>query len=254
MTQAEKAALFQSLHRPGAPLVLYNIWDAGSAKAVADAGAPALATGSWSVAAALGYDDGEHLPLDLLLTMAERICASTDLPVSIDFEGCYAAAPDGVAANVARLLKTGAIGINFEDRIVQGSGLYSIDDQSARIKAARAAGDTHGVPFYINARTDLFLGTTQEGHAGFVQEAIARAHAYAAAGASGLFLPGLTDEALMRQIVQATDLPVNVMNLPNQLPHATLADIGVARISFGPAPYRVAMAELGARYSELGLT
>src|SRR3712207_8581325 len=103
MTQADKARLFESLHRPGDPVVLYNAWDAGSARVVAEAGAKAIATGSASVAAAHGYQDAEALPLDLVLANAARVAAAVELPVTIDFEGAYAADPDGVAANVSRL-------------------------------------------------------------------------------------------------------------------------------------------------------
>ena len=88
-TQKEKADLFKSLHVKGSPVILFNIWDAGSARAVERAGAKALATGSWSVAAANGFSDGEMVPLDLALQNIERIVASVSLPVTLDFEGGY---------------------------------------------------------------------------------------------------------------------------------------------------------------------
>ena len=138
MNQADKAKAFEALHRKGTPVVLYNIWDAGTAKAVAEGGAKALATGSWSVAAAQGYADGQKLPMDVLIATARSIAASSDLPLSVDFEGAYSEEPDGVAANVAKVIDTGAIGINFEDQVVTGSGLYPIDRQAARIRAIRA--------------------------------------------------------------------------------------------------------------------
>src|SRR3954466_14079360 len=115
MTQAEKARLFASLHRPGDPVVLYNAWDAGSARMVAEAGAKAVATGSASVAAAHGFHDAEALPLELALANAARVAQAVELPVTIDFEGAYAVEPGGVAANMKRLAETGAIGCNFED-------------------------------------------------------------------------------------------------------------------------------------------
>ncbi|MCV6586344.1 MAG: isocitrate lyase/phosphoenolpyruvate mutase family protein, partial [Marinibacterium sp.] len=211
MSQTDKANRFRALHTPGDPLGLYNIWDAGSARAVARSGAPAIATGSWSVAAAQGYEDGEALPLDLLLTIVRRITQSVDLPVSVDFEGGYAAAPDALAAHVVRLLEAGAIGINFEDRIVQGSGLYPMAEQVARIRAIRDAADAFGVPLFINARTDLFLGSPPDSHAARLPDAIARAAAYADAGADGFFVPGLIDKEQIATITGATPLPVNVM-------------------------------------------
>ncbi|MEO1611169.1 MAG: isocitrate lyase/phosphoenolpyruvate mutase family protein, partial [Pseudomonadota bacterium] len=118
MSQSEKAARFAALHREGDPVVLYNIWDAGGAKALAEAGAPAVATGSWSVAAAHGYGDGEAIPLDLVLTIVGRIAATVDIPLTVDFEGAYAVDPSEAAENVRKLIRAGAVGINFEDRIV----------------------------------------------------------------------------------------------------------------------------------------
>ncbi len=153
-SQTDKALLFAALHRPGDPLILYNAWDAGSAKAVAEAGAKAIATGSASVAAAHGRDDAEGLPLELALANAARVAAAVALPVTIDFEGGYAVAPDAAAANVARLAATGAIGCNFEDQVVGGEGLHPIAVQAQRIRAIRSA---VGPDFFLNARTDIFL-------------------------------------------------------------------------------------------------
>jgi 2-methylisocitrate lyase-like PEP mutase family enzyme len=182
MTLPTKAQTFRSLHVPGDPLVLYNIWDAGSAVAVARAGAKAIATGSWSVAAAQGYADGEEMPLDDALAVVARILARTDLPVTMDFEGGYAAGPAAVSANLRRLLALGVAGLNFEDQVVNGPGLYSIEDQVARLRALRLTADELGLQVFINARTDLFLKAAPEvDHASLVEEAIARAAAYAAA-------------------------------------------------------------------------
>ena len=157
MTQIDRAKLFTSLHVKGDPLVLFNVWDPGSARAVAEAGARAIATGSWSVAAALGCDDGEDVPLDLVLANAKRIVTAVDLPVTIDIEGGYAPAPQVVAENVRQLIEAGAVGCNFEDQIVSGDGLYSTEEQCARIAAIRSVAMEMAVPFFINARTDLFL-------------------------------------------------------------------------------------------------
>ncbi|MBL4876559.1 MAG: isocitrate lyase/phosphoenolpyruvate mutase family protein, partial [Cohaesibacteraceae bacterium] len=118
MTQADKATLFQNLHVKGDPIVLYNIWDAGTARAVVKAGAKAVATGSASVAGAQGYPDGQDLPLELLLTIASRIAASVDVPFTVDFEGGYAVKPEGVAANVTKVIEAGAI--EEKERIIVG--------------------------------------------------------------------------------------------------------------------------------------
>ncbi|MBX5103848.1 isocitrate lyase/phosphoenolpyruvate mutase family protein [Rhizobium lentis] len=245
MNQTEKAELFGSLHRKGNPIVLYNIWDAGTAKAVADAGAKALATGSWSVAAAHGSADGEKLPMPVLVETVKSITDVIDLPLSVDFEGAYSAEPQGAAANVARLVDVGAIGINIEDRIVSGEGLYPVERQAARIRAIRGMADGRGIPFFINARTDLFLAESDLAkHAGLVDEAIERGRAYAAAGGSGFFVPGLIDPALIEKICAASSLPVNVMMRAGAPDVKTLAKLGVGRISYGPGPYRSMMEKL----------
>jgi 2-methylisocitrate lyase-like PEP mutase family enzyme len=236
--QQEKAKLFASLHRPGDPLILFNVWDAGSAKAVAEAGAKAIATGSWSVAAAQGFADGEAMPLDLVLANLGRIAAAVELPVTLDFEGGYALAPEKVAANVAAVEQAGAVGCNFEDRVVGGEGLHSIAAQSARIGAVSRAVSPG---FFINARTDVFLHAPPEAHGGLVGAALERAEAYAEAGANGLFVPGLAQEALIARICAESPLPVNVMVWKGVPPLGRLAELGAARISHAGAPWRIAM-------------
>jgi 2-methylisocitrate lyase-like PEP mutase family enzyme len=245
--RAARARAFFDLHVPGEPLVLYNIWDAGSAKVVAEAGAKALATGSASVAGAQGHDDAESLPIDFAIANLRRITQTVDLPVTLDFEGAYAVDPGEAAANVLRVADAGGVGINFEDQLIGGDGLHSIADQSARISAIRAA---VGAEFFINARTDIFLKTGAEGHTRtMIDDAAERVRAYADAGASGFFAPGLKDEGLIAAMVEASPLPVNIMDYPGVPAKHRLAALGVARISHGPFPWRRAMAALaeGAR-------
>jgi 2-methylisocitrate lyase-like PEP mutase family enzyme len=239
MTQQKKAQQFGALHVKGTPLVLYNAWDAGSAKAIADAGAKAVATSSWSVAAAQGYEDGEDLPLPLAEQIIGRVAAAVDVPVTVDFEGGYSEDDRELAANASRLLERGIVGINFEDRVVKGNELYGIERQAQRIAAIRKAAEKKGIPLFINARTDVFLG-----HGDDVNEALERAQAYAAAGASGFFIPGLTDDALIRRIAGEVTLPVNVMMMEGVSVIGQLAKLGVARVSYGPIPYIEAMKAL----------
>jgi 2-methylisocitrate lyase-like PEP mutase family enzyme len=245
MNQAEKAKTFGALHRKGNPVVLYNVWDAGTAKAVTEAGAKALATGSWSVAAAQGYGDGEKIPMEALVATTRQITAVNGLPLSVDFEGAYSTDPSGAAANVEQLIDAGAIGINFEDQVVGGDGLHPVEQQAARIRAIREMADRRGIAFFINARTDLFL---REGdlskHAGLVEEALERGKAYAAAGADGFFVPWLIDEGLIEKICAASPLPVNIMMRPGAPDVKTLAKLGVSRVSYGPGPYRAMMEKL----------
>ncbi|KIC22057.1 isocitrate lyase/PEP mutase family protein [Leisingera sp. ANG-Vp] len=246
MTYSDRAADFAALHQPGNPLVLYNIWDAGSAKAIAGAGARALATGSYPVAAAQGFPDGEKIPLDFVLGNAERIIAATDLPVTIDFEGGYAREPEQLTANVKRLAETGAAGLNFEDQVVGGDGFYSIEEQAARVAAVRAA----HADIFVNARTDLFLKEKDASqHGSLISEALERGAAYAEAGASGFFIPGLTDPDLIAKVCEASSLPVNTMMRGITLETARQA--GVARCSYGPIPHAKLMQVLAEHFQFL---
>lgn len=240
MNQTEKAKRFAKLHVKGAPVLLYNAWDAGSAKSILDAGAQAIATSSWAVAEAQGYRDGEAIPIELVEQIIARIAATVDAPVTADFEGGYSEDDNELADNVSRLLNLGVIGVNFEDRIVKGLGLYDIDRQARRIAAIREAAEQRGVGLFINARTDLFLGQGGD-PAQSVGAALDRAKAYAAAGASGFFIPGLRDEALIGRICDGVALPVNVMVMDGVPSADRLSELGVSRISYGPIPYIRAM-------------
>jgi 2-methylisocitrate lyase-like PEP mutase family enzyme len=243
MDQAEKAARFAELHVKGAPLLLYNAWDAGTAKSILEAGAKAIATSSWAVAEAQGYRDGEAIPVMFVEQLVGRIVITIDAPVTVDFEGGYSEDEGHLAKNVSRLLELGVIGINFEDRVVQGAGLYPIDRQARRIAAIREAAGKKGVDLFINARTDLFLG--QKGDpAESIGDALDRAKAYAAAGASGFFVPGLRDDALIGRICDGVALPVNVMVMDGVPPNERLSELGIARISYGAIPYIRAMKAL----------
>lgn len=237
--QHQKAKVFADLHVKGDPLILFNVWDAGTAKAVAEAGATAIATGSWSVAAANGYADGQELPMDTAISNLRRITSSVDLPVTLDFEGGYAQNDGQLRANVAKVIEAGAIGINFEDQVVGGQGLYSIERQSERIAAIRAEADRLSLALFINARTDIFLKAYPAANTeAQLDEALSRATAYAKAGASGLFAPGLRDPDLIRRLCESSPLPVNIMVMPDVPPNKILAGLGVARISYGAGPYR----------------
>ena len=232
--------IFAALHVPGDPVILYNIWDAGSALAVAAAGARALATGSHPVADANGWADGQQVPLDFALANAVRIMGAVDIPLTVDFEGAYSTDPEQGGANVARLKATGAVGCNFEDQVIGGEGLHPLDLQVKRIAAIRRA---VGGDFYINARTDLFLKTQTYDDA-LVGQVVERGKAFADAGASGFFVPRLADPGQIERIVRDVPLPLNVIAFPGAPDKKSWADAGVARISHGPFPHRALMAKL----------
>jgi 2-methylisocitrate lyase-like PEP mutase family enzyme len=241
-TQVERADLLKALHVKGNPLILFNIWDAGSARALQEIGAKAIATGSWSVAAAHGFADGEKLPFDLAFANLRRIIASVDIPVTIDLEGGYGKSPTEVQDSVTKVIEAGAVGINFEDQIVGGEGLYSMEDQCMRIEAIREAAKRVSIPLFINARTDLFLKADPRNHNdNLLEEAILRASAYAKSGASGFFAPGLKDAKLIEKLCELSPLPVNIMVLTDTPSTKHLAALGVARISYGALPYRQMM-------------
>jgi 2-methylisocitrate lyase-like PEP mutase family enzyme len=230
---------FAALHVPGKPLVLFNVWDAGSAKVAERAGAKAIATGSASVATAHGVDDAEGLPIALALANAERIVAAVELPVTIDFEGGYAIDEEALAGNMAALVATGAVGCNFEDQVIGGEGMHAVTVQAGRIAAARRGA---GPDFFLNARTDIFLQARPDTHdASKADAAIERAHAYAEAGASGFFVPGLADLDLLAKVCAASPLPVNFMAFPGAPSAEAVAAAGVARISHGPFPHMLAL-------------
>jgi 2-methylisocitrate lyase-like PEP mutase family enzyme len=237
---ASKFEIFAALHVPGNPVVLFNIWDPGSATAVAAAGAKALATGSHPVGDASGFGDGQKVPLDYVFDNARRIVNAVDLPLTVDFEGAYSADPEEGAANVVRLAETGAVGCNFEDQIIGGEGLHPIDLQVRRIATIRrAAGDA----FFINARTDLLLKTQTHDDA-VIDQVVERGKAFAEAGASGFFVPRLSDPKQIDRVVREVPLPLNVIAFPGAPDKKVWAEAGVARISHGPFPHRALMATL----------
>jgi 2-methylisocitrate lyase-like PEP mutase family enzyme len=234
---ASKFETFAALHVSGDPVILYNIWDVGSAHAVVSAGAKALATGSHPVADANGWPDGQQVPIDFALANARRIVEAIELPVTFDFEGAYSADPEEGGRNVARLAETGAVGCNFEDQVLGGEGLHPLSLQCSRIEAIRRA---VGDQFFINARTDLFLKTQTYDDA-LVDQVIERGKAFADAGASGFFVPRLSDPKQIERVVSEVPLPLNVIAFPGAPDKSVWASAGVARISHGPFPHRALM-------------
>lgn len=240
--QHDQAMTLRALHRPGDPLVLVNVWDVGSARAMADAGAAALATSSWSVARARGWDDGEQTPLDEVLALVRAVTSGTSLPFTVDLESGYGAAPDTVHDTVRRAIDAGAVGCNLEDSRPGRPGLVTEAEQAERLAAARAAADEANIPAFLNARTDVFLQQPDAGDGG-LERVVTRAMSYARAGADGLFVPGLADLDLISRLVEESALPVNIMVDTDQ-DLAALAAVNVARISFGASSYIAAITAL----------
>lgn len=242
--QIQRAQRFRALHDRRRVLLLPNAWDAGSARIFAGLGFDAVATTSAGVAWALGYPDGEGTPLDEVLAVVERIVRVTPLPVTVDFEAGYGDSPEAVAANVHRLIETGAVGINLEDG-VRHEYLRDIDDAARRVAAARQAANEAGVPIVINARVDNWMVGGDEDEDTRVAEALRRARAYLEAGADCIYPIGVSNPELIGRLCAAIDAPVNVGVRPGLPDMAELGRLGVARVS---AATRLATVAFSAAY------
>jgi 2-methylisocitrate lyase-like PEP mutase family enzyme len=231
----DRIAAFRSLHVPGQPLVLPNVWDAGSAHIVVAAGAPVVATTSAGVSWSLGRPDGGGTSRDEALAHLNRIVRAVEVPVTADIESGFETTARDVADTITAVGAIGAVGVNIEDAAVDGDGpLRDVDEQCERLAAARkAAGDT----LFINARVDTFLSGV-----GGLAETVVRASAYVAAGADGIFVPGVADPAVIAELVNTIAVPLNVMVGPGSPTVSALAGLGVARVSTGSALAQAAFA------------
>jgi 2-methylisocitrate lyase-like PEP mutase family enzyme len=232
--QVEKARAFARLHEQGM-LILPNAWDAGSAVIIAAAGAQAIATTSGGVAWSTGRPDGQALTREQMIERVRGIARAVELPVSADVEGGYGPGPEDVAATVEAAIAAGVVGVNIEDSRASGGSLFSAAEQAARLKAGSEAAAAAGLPgLVINARTDVFLhGIGKE--EGRLAEVTRRAEAYAEAGATSLFVPGLLDLDILEELVRSTPLPINAMAGPGAPSIADLERVGVRRVSLGTA-------------------
>jgi 2-methylisocitrate lyase-like PEP mutase family enzyme len=239
--QREKAEAFRKMHDRSRILVLPNAWDVASAKIFEAAGFPAVATTSSGVANSLGYPDGEAIPRVEMLGLIARIASGLEVPLSADIEGGYASDVEGLKKTIRAVIEAGAVGINLEDGMHSGAPqLHPIETATERVRAARTAADSAGVPLVINARVDVFLYGIGEKSERF-DHAVKRANAYRAAGADCLFIPGPADAATIGKLTAAIDGPVNVMVLPGMPSTRELEKLGVARVSMGGGPARAAL-------------
>lgn len=229
-----KAVAFNKLHIPGDPVILPNAWDAVSANVIAAAGAAAIATSSAAVSWAYGRPDGNRLSRYEMIHAVARIVQAVELPVSADIESGYGADDGDLAVTLRGVLDAGIVGINLED---SGTGdpaapLWPVDVAARRVQVARAAASERGVPMYLNARIDTFIAEAGAPE-GRLEETLHRAAEYLAAGASGVFVPAVSDPHMIEQLVAGIEGPVNILVGPGSPPVAELAQLGVARISTG---------------------
>jgi 2-methylisocitrate lyase-like PEP mutase family enzyme len=231
VSQREKAHRLEELHGGARILVLPNVWDAVSARIVEAEGFPAAATSSSGCAAVFGYPDGQCIPRGEMIYLIAKIVSAVDIPVSADVEAGY----DDPVQTALDVVAAGAVGLNLEDRI-KGE-ILPIEEQKQRIRAVRSG---CGFPLVINARTDIFLASHGEENTRF-DRAVERLNEYLEAGADSLFCPGVKDAETIGRLVAAVRGPLNILAVPGSPSIPELRDLGVARVSFGGGPSRVAM-------------
>jgi 2-methylisocitrate lyase-like PEP mutase family enzyme len=232
-TQGERLEQFRALHAPGKILVLPNAWDAASARLAQEAGAAAIATSSAAVAWCHGYADREHIPIGTALEAVREILRVVSVPVSVDNEAGYSEEPEKVAAHACALMELGAGGINIED------GTAPPELLAAKIGAIKRAVKAKGADIFINARCDVYLQNLAPDDRK-LEESLRRGKLYAQAGADGLFMPGMSNTAQIRDVVNAIDLPVNILIMKNVPAIAELKAAGVRRVSAGALTGRAA--------------
>ncbi|MFF7681168.1 isocitrate lyase/phosphoenolpyruvate mutase family protein [Microbacterium sp. NPDC007973] len=233
---ADRAQTLVGLHAAPEILRVVNVWDVVSARAVAALPeTKALATAGHSIAATFGYEDGENIPVELMLDMVGRIVAAVDVPVSADLDAGFG----DPGETTRRAIGVGVVGANVEDRV------KPLAEAVAAVEAVIAAGEAEGVPFALNARTDVFLKGADRPLDDKIADAVERGRAFLAAGATSVFVPGKLDADTTRRLVEGLgERKLSVIGVPGNLTAAEYEALGVARISYGPQTQRVALTAL----------
>ncbi|GAA1285420.1 isocitrate lyase/phosphoenolpyruvate mutase family protein [Saccharothrix xinjiangensis] len=243
MTDQNGARLLRGLHVPGDPVVLPNVWDAASARVLAEAGYPAVATASAAVSATLGYGDGHGMPVDEAFAAIRRVAAAVDVPVTADVERGYGLPPALVAE---RLAEAGAVGCNLEDSDPATGRLVDLAEQVDFLAAVRAADPD----LVVNARVDVFVRGAGNPDEEAFDDAVRRGRAYLEAGADCVY-PITMPAGRLAAFVREVGGPVNHLHVPGSPTPAEAAALGVARVSFGPGLQRLLMARLGELVADL---
>ncbi|MFH6953199.1 isocitrate lyase/phosphoenolpyruvate mutase family protein [Pseudoalteromonas sp. XMcav1-K] len=222
---------FNQLHFGQTAVLIANVWDVPSALAAKHAGFNAIGTSSAAVAAQFGYEDGESMPFETLLMVVERILVNTDLPLTVDLESGYSDDPEVVATNIMRLVNLGVVGINIEDSKVNNGTrvLKNADEFASFLSHIQQVLKQHNCDVFINVRTDTYILECDDK----LQETIKRGQLYQAVGATGLFVPCITDLNEISKVRECVSLPLNVMCMPDLADFDTLAKLGVNRVSMG---------------------
>ena len=249
-TQVDKARRFLEMHRGPRPLILPNVWDPIGALLMQDVGFPAIATASAALAWSLGLHDGEKVPFDRVIDSLRGIVGAVEIPVSADIESGYAETPAGVSENVRAVLRAGAVGINLEDSLPHDGSMRPVAQQCERIRAAREAARSEGIPLVINARIDVCAHDASR-QKEMLPETMDRGKAYREAGADCLYPVMVDDIDVLRGLREGTGLPVNVYAQASTPPVRDLEKAGITRLSLGPGLLRAALTAMRAAGREL---
>lgn len=242
ITQQEKAKQFHDLHHSGKLLILPNVWDCIGAMLLESLNYPAIATASASVAFANGFDDGENISFNALLSILKKIVTSVNVPVSADIESGYAENELHLKENIKRLIETGIVGINIEDTDKKTNLLLPIEMQCQRIKLIKKISEEMGVRLFVNARTDVYIrGKNFDTPQSKIEETINRGMAYKAAGADCFFPIAIYIEDDIKKVIEQLQMPVNLIVIPGIPELNVLNEMGVARVSLGPSLLKIAI-------------
>lgn len=242
ISQKEKAQQLYQLHQAGNILILPNIWDVLGARLIENTGYPAIATASASIAYSNGYNDGEKIPLNSLLSTLTNIAGSVNIPVTADIESGYAGNNEQLRENMKLFLETGIVGINIEDTNHKTNSLNDTTTQCSRIKLIRKVADEMGIPLFINARTDVLLYNNVFPTPSLqFEELLKRGLAYKEAGANCFFPIALKREEDIQKLVMQLKMAINILILPGVPDLKKLNEIGVSRVSLGPGFLKIAI-------------
>ncbi|HTC62587.1 MAG TPA: isocitrate lyase/phosphoenolpyruvate mutase family protein [Candidatus Saccharimonadales bacterium] len=250
-TQTELSNQFLKLHQGPDILVLPNAWDVASARIFEEAEFAAIGTSSAGVAFSLGHPDGQQISREEMLGVVRRIAEAVDLPVTADVEAGFGSTPEEVADTARAVIDAGAVGMNLEDGAEDKPGfLQDLNKQKEMISAVVEAATSAGVPFVLNARTDIFLYGIGPAETR-LSRTIERLNAFREAGAQSLFVPGVKDSQMIGQLVRGVAGPLNILATMGTPPVAELQQLGVARVSVGSGPMRATLGFLGRMAREL---
>jgi 2-methylisocitrate lyase-like PEP mutase family enzyme len=242
-TQRERAEEIQRLHAREQLMVVPNAWDSASARVEEALGFETIATTSSAMAWSHGHADGQNMGLENVLAVVERMVASVEIPLSVDYESGYVEETGSIERSIEAVLDTGAVGFGLEDSDFSGEGIRPAEEHAERIAAAREVCDRRAIPALIVGRTELFLRTPATPEDG-ADEAVRRLRLYAEAGADVVFAPGSEEPELVKRLIAEVPKPLNVLRLRRSTSLTALAELGVRRVTVGGASYQVALAGL----------